>query len=123
MPPILFISVGAKTDTKNTITLLSRANSQLQSTILPHIPLHYLCTFASDEQESCPLCCHLMQHQNVAKYCRKDSASASTAIPPMSASVVGQHDEIGDVTSKAALVCNTVHKPQNFIFFLLLKQK
>ena len=42
------------TDTKSTIILFNRANSQLQNTIFQHSHYHQLCIFASVEQE--PVC-------------------------------------------------------------------
>ena len=48
---LLFIFMETKTDTKNTITLFDRANSQLLNTIFQHYYHHYLCIFARNEQE------------------------------------------------------------------------
>ena len=41
--------------TKSTVALFGRTNSQLQSTLFPDSCHHYLCIFASNEQE--PACC------------------------------------------------------------------
>jgi hypothetical protein len=51
---LLFISTETATDKGCTITPLDRASLQLQNTIFPHSHRHWLCSFASDEQE--PAC-------------------------------------------------------------------
>ena len=52
---LLFISLETTTDAKSTITLLDRADSQLQSAAFSHRHHHWLCIFTSDETE--PACC------------------------------------------------------------------
>jgi len=50
-----------------------------------------------------PLCCHLSHQQNVIEYWQEDSTS--TAIPPTYTSdFVGQHNKMGGVTFRAALI-------------------
>jgi len=52
------------TDTKSTIILLDRANSQLQNTIFQHSHHHEIYIFASEEQElTCCTCKNLRQQR------------------------------------------------------------
>ena len=61
------------TDTKSTIILFNRANSQLQNTIFQHSHYHQLCIFASDEQE--PVC---YNHNNLHQP-RQSTVAVTTA--------------------------------------------
>jgi len=61
------------TDTKGTITLFDRTNSQLQNTLFQHSHHHQLCIFTSCEQE--PACCTLKVYTSGA-----DSLSLSSLL-------------------------------------------
>jgi len=104
------------TDKKSAITLFGRAHSQLQKTIFQHSHHHYTHIFASNKQQpsymlprqmpfcqTAPVLPSVTQQQHVMEYWWENSTS--TAIPPPSASAVtGQHNKIGGVTFRAALI-------------------
>jgi len=49
---LLFLSMESTTDKKTTITLITRANSQLQNDIFQHSHHHELCVFTNNELEA-----------------------------------------------------------------------
>ena len=131
-------------DTKNMITLFSKANSPLLSTFFStvttinyaflltinkslHATLVKICTGGGDLLllpcqtpfcQTAPLLPSVTWQQNVTGYWWK--GSTSTAIPPTSTSdIVSQRNKTRGITLGAFVVCNIVNvcKPQSLHYF------